>query len=112
MIKIRFHEYKGGDVSLKVTGHSGSAEKGEDLICAAASMLVYTLAQLVKNGKEGGAFDGKPTLSLKPGDACIRCRPKDADTYAEVARWFLHTQTGLLLLEHNAQGYVKVFETI
>lgn len=34
---------------ITIEGHSGSAPKGEDLVCAAASMLGLTLAEFVES---------------------------------------------------------------
>lgn len=34
-----------GELGLRVQGHSGSAPYGEDLVCAAASILAWTLVE-------------------------------------------------------------------
>lgn len=44
MIRIDFSEVADGNVSLSITGHSGSAEKGKDIVCAAVSALAQTFA--------------------------------------------------------------------
>ena len=46
MIKAEFRLKKGVPVSFKVSGHSGFAESGEDIVCAAVSSAV----QLTVNG--------------------------------------------------------------
>lgn len=43
MIQIRFTKSNGFITDLKVRGHSGSAEKGKDLICAAVSGITFGL---------------------------------------------------------------------
>ena len=69
MIKVIYHR----DLNrVSVTGHSQSAEKGKDLVCASASILVYTLASFVENLKEAGQVYN-PTVELKEGDALIHC---------------------------------------
>ena len=41
MVKIHFWQDKdNGSICMKVKGHAGAAPKGEDLICASATMLV------------------------------------------------------------------------
>ncbi len=49
MIRIDFTEVADSQVSLSVTGHSGSAEKGQDIICSAVSVLVQTFAAGVES---------------------------------------------------------------
>lgn len=44
MIKVTYEPQKH---TVTVEGHSGSAPKGEDLVCAAATILTVTLAELV-----------------------------------------------------------------
>ncbi len=46
MIKAEFRFKKGVPVSFRVSGHSGYAEKGNDIVCAAVSSAV----QLTVNG--------------------------------------------------------------
>lgn len=43
MILVDFTEDDKG-VSLKVSGHSGQADKGKDIVCAAVSALIQTFA--------------------------------------------------------------------
>lgn len=52
--------------SVTVEGHSGSAPKGEDLICAAATILTLTLAETVE------AVCEERELELREGYAKIR----------------------------------------
>lgn len=59
---------------LTVTGHAQSGEHGHDLVCASASILVYTLASSVVNmGLAGQVRD--PVTNLQEGNAEISCRP-------------------------------------
>ena len=69
MIKVIYHR----DLSrVSVTGHAKSGEAGHDLVCASASILVYTLASFVENLKDAGQVYN-PTAKLKEGDALIYC---------------------------------------
>lgn len=69
MIRVIYHR----DLNrVSVTGHAQSGEVGHDLVCASASILVYTLASFVENLKEAGQVYN-PTVELKEGDALIHC---------------------------------------
>ena len=71
MIKVIYHR----DLNrVSVVGHAMSAEKGQDLVCASASILIYTLASFVENMKDAGQVYN-PTVELKEGDALISCSP-------------------------------------
>lgn len=62
-----------------VEGHSGSAPKGEDLVCAACSIVTLTLAEMVLtvcNDRE---------VELREGFAKIR-GTKEAASYFDFAR--------------------------
>lgn len=77
--------------TLRVTGHADFCP-GNDIVCAAVSALVCTLAATL------GTLGADVTaLRLEPGDATISAR---AD--ADVAAAFRMTRTGLRLL---AQAY-------
>jgi len=58
-------------VELKVSGHSGYAEAGEDIVCAGISALVVTaligLKRVAQHPHEGKASAGSMFCKLKPG---------------------------------------------
>lgn len=93
-----------GSCHLTVRGHAGSARRGEDLVCAAASALVLALCRTVTELEKQGALE---VLELKaqPGDARIVCRP-GADGYTQGA--FRTAAEGLKLLAELFPGYVRV----
>ena len=69
MIKVIYHR----DLNrVSVTGHARSGEEGHDLVCASASILVYTLASFVSNMKIAKQVYN-PTAELREGDALIYC---------------------------------------
>ena len=94
--------------SLHVKGHAGQNPPGNDIVCASASILAYTLAQNIKMSEELGHLKYSPKIKLKEGDSIITCRAKDDETYAEVLHTFLVIQTGYQLLAHNYPQYVAV----
>jgi uncharacterized protein YsxB (DUF464 family) len=69
MIKVTYHR----DLNrVTMVGHAQSGEEGHDLVCASASILIYTLASFVENMKEARQVYN-PTAELKEGDALISC---------------------------------------
>ena len=70
MIKAVYHrKYH----TLTVEGHAHSAEPGQDLVCAAASAIAYTLAANAETLFAQGAVR-KPEIRMEPGNTEIRCR--------------------------------------
>jgi uncharacterized protein YsxB (DUF464 family) len=69
MIKVIYHR----DLNrVSVTGHAMSGEAGHDLVCASATILVYTLAAFVENMKGAGQTK-YPTIDVRNGEALIAC---------------------------------------
>ena len=70
MIRV---EYDRRDCRVTVTGHAGYAERGEDILCAAASMLLQTLAAAVRElHRRGLAEDAAVSLFYGAGEvACV-----------------------------------------
>lgn len=60
---------------VTVTGHAGAAQKGEDLVCASASVLAYTLAANVSGMADNGQVRA-PVIKLTEGNAEISCNPR------------------------------------
>ena len=63
MIEIIFSTIAPNVCRLKIVGHSGSAKKGEDIICAAVSALAQTFI-----GGCEAELDAKAEGEMKPGD--------------------------------------------
>lgn len=95
-------------VSLSVKGHAMQALKGNDIICASASILAYTVAQNVQMAEERGLLKYSPTLKLREGNSIITCRAKDDDSYTELLHTYLVVQSGYQLLAHNYPQNVAV----
>lgn len=68
--------YRRDRYALQVTGHAHSAPAGEDLVCAAASALVCTLAQAAERLAERGILTDS-RVRLAPGEAEIVCLPAE-----------------------------------
>lgn len=108
MIHAAFYTDKeSGSITLRLSGHAGQAKKGEDTVCAAASMLAYTVAQSLQFMHEEGKLKNRPKLKLAPGDSVIEAMPKE-DAYAEALHIFFVAQVGFHLLSHNYPQYVAL----
>lgn len=106
MIKAKFKRDENG-LTMTVRGHARSAEKGQDLVCAAASILAYTAAQDVTDAYRNGMLKGEPKVAFSEGKAEIDVSPKD-EHFAEVLHTLFVVQKGLLLLAANNPTFVKV----
>ena len=96
-----------GCISLRLSGHAGSAEIGKDIICASASILAYTVAQTLKFMHSNGELKKKPHIKLKEGNAIITAFPT-ADAYGRALHTFFVAQVGFTLLQHNYPDYVSL----
>ncbi|MCR4616239.1 MAG: ribosomal-processing cysteine protease Prp [Clostridiales bacterium] len=69
MIKVRFYLSDGRYKGFEITGHSGSAEKGRDIVCAAVSSAAYmtanTVSEIYKAPAEISDDDGHMKLLLQ-----------------------------------------------
>ena len=71
MINVVYHR----DLNrVSMEGHAQSGEVGHDLVCASATILVYTLASFVEN-MERAKQVRYPSIILNEGDALISCDP-------------------------------------
>lgn len=101
MVKIHFwKDPEKNSIHMKVKGHSGTAPKGQDLVCASATMLVYTVAQALTFMHEQGYLVEKPQMKIREGKASVSVIPKE-DYYAEVLHTFWVAQCGAHVLAMN-----------
>lgn len=106
MITVKFYK-KGEGIHMTMKGHAQNAPYGEDLVCAAATMMAYTVAQAVQFMNEQGKLKKKPKISIKEGDVSIVATPND-DDYAETLHTFWVAQCGIHVLAHNYPQNVKL----
>ncbi len=108
MISVKFsYDRDKRECSLLVKGHAGQAVIGQDIVCASASILAYTIAQVIKAMEHHGDFAEPPTINLESGEATIVCRAKDDYIYAEMMQDFFVIKTGYALLALNYPLYVE-----
>ncbi len=106
MIQVRF-EKDGKNIILTVQGHSEQAQMGQDIVCSAASILAYTVAQTVTDMGESGKLKKKPHIRMDSGDAVVTCKPTK-QYYGEALHVFKVAQTGYELLAHTYPDYVRL----
>lgn len=108
MIRAAFYTDKSsGSITLKVTGHAGAANKGQDIVCASASILAYMVAQTIEYMHAEGGLRKKPRIEFEDGDATIVAKPKD-ESFAEALHTFFVAQVGYSLLAHNYPQFVEL----
>ena len=108
MITARFYQKpSNGSIHMTLKGHSDAAPRGEDLVCSAATMLAYTVAQAIQFMDEQDKLLKKPKIRIIDGEAVIIATPK-ADAYAEALHTFWVAQCGIHVLAHNYPSNVKL----
>ena len=113
MIKVEIGYSKDSrECRLRVRGHAGQAEVGQDIVCASASILAYTLAQVVKAMDSHGDFAEPAVIELESGDAIIICKAKDDYLFSEVLHAFFVIKTGYALLAHNYPQFVELITDV
>ena len=108
MIKIHFWQDKEkGTIHMKVKGHADTAPKGADLVCASATMLVYTVGQALVFMHEQGQLEEKPHIKIREGKAVVVAKPKE-DFFADVLHTFWGAQCGAHTLACNYPEAVEL----
>lgn len=110
MIDIEFEADKENCVlSLSVKGHSNYAEKGSDIVCAASSMLAYTLADCVDRAHMDGKLREYPVIKMVSGNALIIAKTFITDLES-VEGIFSTIQNGYRILASKYPGFVYLNE--
>ena len=107
MITASFEKSEGKFINLSVIGHAGQAEIGKDIVCSAASILMYTVAQTLKQMHKQGWLKKKPHINLTEGRGVITCVPKK-EYYEECLMVFFVAEMGYTLLAKNYPQYVAI----
>lgn len=106
MTRITVRYSCGRPVGFTAKGHSGYADKGEDIVCAAVSALTETaylgITEIVGADVDAEQKDGELRLTLKP-DVSGESREK--------AELILETMLlGLRSIEENYSDYLKILK--
>ncbi len=95
MIEIHYDKK---DISLKISGHAGYAEKGSDIVCAAVTALAGTLERCIQEAGEG-------SCEWKEGETCFT-----ASGTENLRLCFETIVTGLRMLAEEFPDYVTIKE--
>ena len=109
MLNITFTE-RGKNLSLRLEGHAGYSEYGNDTVCAAASILAFTVAQFVKEAELNGDLESPSEVKLESGDTIVSCEPSE-DIFGGMADVYQFAKMGYALLQHNYPQYVRLIES-
>lgn len=103
MIKV---SYDPDELYIRMIGHAGADrnEEGHDLVCASASMLIYTLVESA--GRDDAVC--RVSYTLESGNAKVRIRPCEPKAY-EHCRIKLETiLDGMRLLEKRYPNCIEL----
>ena len=106
MITVTVTE-SGRSLSLRLEGHAGFAEEGQDIVCASASILAYTVAVLVLEADIRGELEAPALVRLESGDTVISCEATK-DAFSSIQRAFFFATRGFMLLGQNYPQYVRL----
>ena len=119
MIRVRLNaNERTKKVRISVKGHAQTAEKGADLVCAAASMVTMMIAQHIQDvNLVPGFFKKTPNVMVASGDALVECECADTEKYRILRHDLIVLTRGYFLLQYNYSGRVNVagkgdFETV
>lgn len=96
MIRIRVRRY-----GVEIDGHADYAPSGEDVVCAAASMLFYTLAKRMMDINPPGLV-----VELEGGKSFVSCAPGNERADEALAT----IRTGLRMLAMQYPDHVTLRE--
>ena len=93
----------GNSHEISVKGHCGYKPRGEDIFCAAASILLYTLVETLD--QDDLAYE--PAVVLNSGDAFVAvvAKPEKAEKISGI---FAVIMNGFSLLERQGEEFLKV----
>ena len=107
MIQVSFTRTEDKTLLFKIDGHAGQDNSGHDIVCSAASILAYTLAQTMRYIEEQDGFELKPIIQLNEGKAIVLVRPREKYE-GEVMQTFFTIEVGFSLLAQNYPQYVEL----
>lgn len=108
MIKIEMMDTDKG-YSLAASGHAGYAPAGQDIVCAAVSVLAQTLANKVEAAARSGRL---LTSCVQHGETfVVQALPKSGPNALMVASWFDFVEEGLRALAEAYPDNVELMVT-
>lgn len=110
MIKIIYvTDPEGGKLTMRAEGHAGYAPAGQDIVCAAVSCLMQTLANKVEAAARSGRL---LTSCVQHGETfVVQALPKPGPNALMVASWFDFVEEGLRALAEEHPDNVELVVT-
>lgn len=110
MIKIIYKaDPEGGKLTMRAEGHAGYAPAGQDIVCAAVSVLAQTLANKVEAAARSGRL---LTSCVQHGETFVmQALPKPGPNALMVASWFDFVEEGLRALAEEHPDNVELVVT-
>lgn len=88
MIKVKFYLSDSFISGFEISGHSGSADAGEDIICASVSSAVYMTANTVTD-----VLFLEPDIQVEDGFMSLRLTDKSSDAQTILKGLRLHLES-------------------
>ena len=92
-------------MELKMSGHAEYAEKGQDIVCSAASILFFTLNEALLQSEE--MLEEKPVITYEDGNGLLSCKPKE-EYKGNIARTYWTVLVGIEMLARCYPKNVKL----
>ena len=106
MTKVSMYWQK---LRIEIEGHAGYAEKGNDIVCAAESMLAYALAGVLEDAQQRGRTgfrhregDGRMVLSADP----------NMGSSQEIKAYFRMAVMGFRMLREQYPQHIEIREVM
>lgn len=106
MVNVRFYINK-GQLCLKVEGHANAGPKGQDVVCAGASVLAATLADTVTLMSAHGELEKDPYIKMDTGHAVIKAKPT-VKGRGKLLLAFGVIATGMSAIARNYPGFIAL----
>ncbi|MBQ9228767.1 MAG: ribosomal-processing cysteine protease Prp [Eubacterium sp.] len=108
MLKIQIdRNVKTGGYRLKMKGHCGFDKEGRDIVCAAASILCLSMAQVLRENKD--KLEDKPRIIIHNGKCLLEWQPK-ARYEGALLNSLYTVKAGLRVLQNEYPDYIEMRE--
>lgn len=111
MITAKFYETPDGWLTMELRGHAKWGRKGRDLVCAAASILAWTLSRVVRYFEQGGLLEAPARVRLELGLAEVAVLPQPS-FHSAAAMAFWTAQVGMTELAMDYPRNVDVTQVL
>ena len=106
MIKVEMTQTEKG-YSMSASGHAGYAPKGQDIVCAAVSVLLQTLANKVEDAARQGQLESS---CVQHGETfVVQAQPRGGMNGIMVAAWYDFVESGLSELAGQYPDHVELY---